>query len=378
MNRLFIIILLISALADAQNASALRMGDSLFALGDYSKAIKWYEDAQHSEEKIAKAYLAMGNQTKALTYYEHVMTQENVDPLSQYNYGKLLLSSNRYSQADSVFRRLSRQHPKNPEFQYQLGLVKEKQSDSTAYQSFVNAYALDVNHQNALYKIAKYAAERREFDLASDYIQKGLKADSNSTRWINLKAIVAFVTKDYHSAATAYEQLIQMKQSNVQLHENLGVSYRQTNRFEEAIEQYTILINEYNDKNPSWHFNLAKSYEALRYLDKAQRHYELSIILQDIPLDDAFIALSEVFKKQLDYKNQFTTLQKAVGENPENQLALYLYATAADNYFEDDAAAIPYYEKYLQKFGDEGKYAEFAKQRIKDINTDIHFSNTKN
>ncbi len=360
-------------LADAQNASAIRVGDSLYALGDYSKAIKSYEKAEHQEEKIAQAYDALGNNTKALEYYEKALSAQEAKLLTQYNYGKLLLKATQYKKADSLFQVLTKANPKNPEFVYQLGIVKEIRNDSTAYPTFFFAHLLDKNHQNALYKIAKYAAEERDFDKAKKLIEQGLKTDPNSTRFLQLKAIVAFVEKDYHHAANAYEKLVALNQSNIPQHENLAESYTKTNRFEHAIAQYTILINEYDDKNPSWHFSIAKNFEALRYLDKAQYHFEIAILLQDIPLDASYFALASVFKKQKDYKNQLEALQKAVKENPENQEALYFLATAADDYFEDDTSVIPYYETYLKKFGENGKYAEFAKQRIKDLKTAIHF-----
>lgn len=374
MNRFSAVILsvLITTLADAQNASAI--GDSLYAIGDYSQAIKSYKKAENSEEKIARAYDAIGNTTLALEYYEKAILAKNTNLLTQYNYGKLLLKAARYEKAASVFQELTKVRPKNPEFFYQLGLIKEKQNDSTAYPTFFYAHLLDKNHQNALYKIAKYTAERREFDSAKKLIASGLQADPNSTRFLQLKAVVAYVEKDYHLAAETYETLMEFGQSNIQLHENLAVSYNQTYRYEEAIAQYTILINEYDDKNPGWHFNIAKNFEALRYLDKAQHHFEVAIVLLDIPLDASYFALASVYKKQKDYKNQLEALQKAVKENPENQAALYFLATAVDNYFEDEASVIPYYEAYLKKFGAQGKFAEYANQRIKDLKADIHFN----
>jgi tetratricopeptide (TPR) repeat protein len=186
--------------------------------------------------------------------------------------------------------------------------------------------------------------------------------------------VVAFVNKEYHAAATTYEELLALNQSNIQIHENLAESYQKTNQFEEAIDQYTILINTYDDKIPKWHYNIAKSFEALRYLDKAQHHFEVAILLQDIPLDDSYVALSAVFFKQRDFKKQMEVLQKAVQENPENQRAKYFLATAADNYFKDDASVLPYYEAYLKTFGEQSQFAEFAKARIQDLKTDLHMN----
>ena len=375
MNKSLILtcLLICTTVADAQNASALRVGDSLFALGNYNKAITFYKQVENSEAKIARAYQMNGNSTKALYYYQKAI-QKETGLLTRYQYGKLLLSSGKLQKADSLFKALIQESPKNPEFVYQLGLAKEKQNDSTAIITYMNALNIDNEHQDALYKVAKLMAEKRNFNGAIDRISQGLEADPLSTRFLNLKAIVYFVNKEYHTAAATYEKLLELNQSNEQLHENLAESYRQTNRFEEAIDQYTILINTYDDKVPKWHYNIAKCFEALRYLDKAKYHYEIAILLQDLPVDDSYIALASVFFKQKDFKNQFEALTKAVRENPENQRAKYLLATAADNYFEDDSAVIAYYEAYLKTFGEQGQFAEYAKARIKDLKTDLHMN----
>ncbi|HBR54018.1 MAG TPA: hypothetical protein DEA82_07445, partial [Flavobacteriaceae bacterium] len=135
-----------------------------------------------------------------------------------------MLKATQYQKADSLFQLLTKASPKNPEFVYQLGLVKEKRNDSTAFPMFLYAYVLDKNHQNALYKFAKYSAEGRNFNKAKKLIEDGLEADPNSTRFLQLKAVVAYVQKEYHLAASTYETLLERKQSNIQLHENLAVS----------------------------------------------------------------------------------------------------------------------------------------------------------
>ena len=383
MNRFFavIILLVIITKADAQNTSALVVessrnmvvGDSLYALGNYNKAIAFYKQAENSEEKIARAYHANGNTTKALQYYKKAIKGE-ASLITRYQYGKLLLTSGQLQSADSLFHTLRQESPENPEFVYQLAVIKEKQGDSTAIITYMNALDLDSEHQNALYKVAKLMAEKRNFNGAIERISQGLETDPLSTRFLNLIAIVYFVNKEYHTAAATYEKLLELNQSNVQLHENLAESYRQTNRFEEAIDQYTILINTYDDKIPKWHYNIAKSFEALRYLDKAQHHFEVALLLQDLPLDDSYIALASIFFKQKNFKKQLETLKKAVQENPENQRAKYFLATAADNYFEDDASVIPYYEAYLHTFGEQAQFAELAKARIKDLKTELHMN----
>ncbi|MDX1463032.1 MAG: hypothetical protein R3359_08245 [Marinirhabdus sp.] len=378
MNRYFriLLLLLIATKADAQNTSALAVGDSLYALGNYSQAIEHYKKTDRAEEKIASAYAALGNDAMAAKFFEMAMARAEVSELTTYQYGKVLLKTANYQKADSLFTHLT-ENSKNPEFYYQLGLAKEKANDSMYVVPFRQAVNLDSNHLNARYKLAKYLAEKRAFDEAMEHVEVGLQSNPKSIRFLNLKAIIAYVNKSYHEAIASYKALEALQQSNIPLHENLAESYRYTYQYQKAIEQYTILINEYDDKVPSWHFGIANCFEMLQYLDKAQHHFEVAILLQDLPLDESYVALAKVFRKQKNYLKQFETLQIAVRENPENQEAVYLLATAADNYFENDQEVIPFYEKYLELFGEQRRYSELAKARIKDLKTEIHMNKEK-
>jgi len=67
-KRLFVLILFIQLNAEAQS-SALALADSLYANGNYSKAIDAYKKHSNQDEvysKIAKSYIAIGNFGKAI------------------------------------------------------------------------------------------------------------------------------------------------------------------------------------------------------------------------------------------------------------------------------------------------------------------------
>jgi len=378
MNKLLVfIVLLFFFKAEAQNASALRLADSLYALGNYSRAISYYKQLSKSEQqlfKLAKSYEALGNHPKAFYYYQKVISTYPKATLASYNYGKLLFNTSKYRKADSLFKNLSEGHPLHPNFIYYSGLVKEKLNDSSAIFFFRKTYKLDKSHHNALYKIAKHHTEKREFEVAERYISEGLLVDPNSILFLNLKALKYFYSKEYHGALLAYKKLLEFNQSNTQLHENVAISFVHTNQFDKAIEQYTILINRYEDKNSKWHYQIGRAYMALRYYEKAQRHFEIAIALKDISSESEYFALSQLFGKQENYKAQMKALNKAIVENPKNQHTHYFLAVAADNYFKDKKTVIVYYEKYLKMFGEKGRYSEFARQRIKDLKTAFHFN----
>jgi tetratricopeptide (TPR) repeat protein len=294
--------------------------------------------------------------------------------LTAYNYGKLLLNSGDLIKADSIFTKLSKTNPNNPNFYYYRGLIREELKDTTAFNYFLQTYTLDNNHQNALYKIAKFNLENREFTKATPYIEKGLKADVNSVRFITLNALKNYHTKEYHNAIAAYLKLIELKQSNTQLHENLAISYHKTNQFEKAIDQFTILINTYDDTNPTYHYNLGKVYMSLKEYENAKRHIEISIVLQDIPLDEEYISLSYIYDREKNYKEEMEVLEKALKENPTNEIAKYRLAIAADNYFKDKETVLRYYNAYLDMYRETGKMREIVKQRVSDLKKELHFT----
>jgi len=377
MNKFLILFfILFVCKAEAQEPSALAVGDSLYALGEYQDAINNYQRAGESfsvQLKLAKSYESAGNKTKALQFYKEALQQNPEATIATFNYGKLLQSAGLLQQADSLFTVLTKQYPNNANFYYELANVKEETSDSLAMISYERAYGLDSSHLNTNYKLARYAVTKRNFNSAKKYIDYGLQVDPNSTRFLTLRALSHFYQKEYHEAVAAYEKLLERSQGNEQLHEKLAISYTNTNQFEKAIEQYAVLINKYNDKVPSYHTNLAKAYMALKEYVKAIRHTEIAIVLQDISLEGEYLQLSTIYKRQGNDKKVFEMMGKAVAENPNDEMLSYFQVLAADNYFEDTKTEITYYERFLKKFGMDGRYGALAQQRLKDLKEELFF-----
>ncbi len=371
MDKLIFIVLTIVACTTVQ--AQLHKGDSLYAIGNYNQAIKEYSLVNNAEVKIAKCYDALGNTTKAINYYKQGIENGDQSLLTQFNYGKLLLKADRYKIADSLFEKLSREQPKNPEFLYQSGLAKEALNDSLAILKFRYATMIDENHLNAQYKVARHFTSKRKFVVAAEHIAIGLKADPQSIRFINLNALVYFYSKNYHGAVNQYEQLLDLNQSNEQLHNNLAISYARTNQFLKAIDQYKFLIEKYNDENPTYHFNLGKMYQAEKEHELAIKSISRAIALQDVPLDMQYLTLATIYKRQGDYKKTFLMIEKAVSESPNDEGLRYQYAIAADNYYKDKKSTIKLYEAYLERYGNTAIYSDLVQQRIKDIKTANHF-----
>ena len=373
---IILLFLILFSKAEAQSVSALaisKKADSLFEIGEYNKAIPYFLESNRFRE-VAKSYEAIGNNSEAQRYFEKALSEKTDDPKTEFEYAKLLVRLSNYKQADSILQKLQSHFPKNSNFVYDRGLIKEAQNDSTAIVLFLQVHKMDENNINAKYKIARNYIENRKFTDAKPFIENGLTLDKNSSRFLTLRALKEFHTQEFHEAIATYNLLISKGDSYVSLHENLANAYSQTFQVEKALEQYNILFQKYDDKNPKWHHEVALIYRTNREHEKAERHFNIAIALLETPLSNEYFELSQLYSWQGDYKKQIAVLRKALINNPNNELALYYMAVAADNYFKDKKTVLGYYENYLKQFGETGRMRNLAKQRTSDLKNEIHFS----
>ena len=122
------IFLVLASRAEAQEVSALAIGDSLYAVGNYSKAIDSYEEIKAKNErvylKLARAHQAKGTLDDALTNYKLAATSTD-EVIAMNEYGKLLITKRQFKEADSVFSALISVYDTNPDFYYQRGRANE-------------------------------------------------------------------------------------------------------------------------------------------------------------------------------------------------------------------------------------------------------------
>ncbi|MGM1057117.1 MAG: tetratricopeptide repeat protein [Bacteroidota bacterium] len=373
---ILILIGLVFSKAEAQT-SALAVADSLYAVGDYSQAIKTLERTEPKTEqvylKLARAFRAQGNLKEAGANYEIVLKKNPERILTQIDHAKLLMKTGEWNKADSIFSRLAMDYPKNAGFQYQLGLIKEQQQDNTVIAYFKNTIQLEPKHQDALFKLAKNELQGRKYGMAINYSLIGLRANPAN---VSLRSILAqsyYSQKFYEKAIREFEKILELGQGNEFVHSRLGFSYYQLSDFLNAIDQYKRALN-FEDKNSDTHYNLGKLYAITGDLEKSEIHLLMAVLIKKQPVDAEFLSLGLTYKLQKDYKKALEYFNNSLEENSNNERALYERAIAADNYFEDLQTRINYYIAYLNKYEAKGNedLIYLAKTRLKDIRKDLH------
>ena len=376
---LFSFIILITATKAGAQTSALATADSLYAVGNYSEAIEQLEnidpksEAMHS--RLAKAWEARGIYPKALDNYRIVLEKDPERVLTAVAYGKLLSKTGKIEEADSIFQSLAKKYPKNAAFHYQLGLIKEKQKDSTAMAYFFRAIAFDITHQQALYKVSKYSLAHKKYVQAESFSKKGLKFNPTNASLLSILAQSYFRQEYYEGAIKEFEKLVELNIGSEFVHTKLGYAYYNQKQFEKAIEHYSRAL-EYEDQNAGTHHILGKIYALTGDYKKSEQHLLFAIILKDQLIDAEYLSLALTYKMTKDYKKALEYFEKALKENPMNERALYERATAADAYYEDLETRRNYYQAYLNKFEEKGNkhLISLAKRRVQDIEEELHLS----
>jgi tetratricopeptide (TPR) repeat protein len=143
-----------------------RLGNNYTAVAKWEEAVKNYEKAIELKADYFGAYIGLSNvyeQTQkidqAIIVYEKIIGQNQTDPETLYNYGRLLYNRNNQGDrdlAEKVWNKVISLQPNFSNALYSLGLLYETRGDkTTALQYYYKVKDLNPNNKNIAEKIKK-------------------------------------------------------------------------------------------------------------------------------------------------------------------------------------------------------------------------------
>ncbi|GGH35817.1 hypothetical protein IA57_07075 [Mangrovimonas yunxiaonensis] len=348
---IFACILLCYVKTEAQT-SVLTKADSLYALGNYNKAITLYKTQPPNAKtgsKIAAAYEALGHYDKALAYYKTSVQADSSKLLTRYKYAKLLAKTKKQTLAESEFKALISTDSLNPNYQYQLGLVYQQENDSLAMVAFKKAFKLDTTHQKAIFKIAKYHLVQRQPDSVAHYTNIGLSSYENNVELISLNAQNDYYKGDNHSAISGFEKLLELNEKTLFIYEKLGTCYANTYNYAKAIAYFEEALSIAPEK-PGNVFNLGMVYAHLKQFKKAETYIKKAIALQDVPLGNEYLQLGLLYNRQKKYNKGIAAFETAIQEAPENERAIFFLLNTKAEVLTHIDDKIKLHESFLKKY----------------------------
>ncbi|MBU2927813.1 tetratricopeptide repeat protein [Winogradskyella psychrotolerans] len=350
----------------AQNSK--EEADHLYNTGNFTKAIATYKSLDHLDPvyyEIAKSYMAIGNYGEAIVNYEKAITANPEDLLLQYEYAKLLSRTKKYDKANQLFSNLIASDSLNPNYYYELGIVLEKQKDTTALQEFINTYTLDDTHQKAIFKIAKHHLIKRNFVEAHGYIDRGLESYENNVELISLKAQTYYHQEYYTHAVSWFNKLLDLGEKSEFIHEKLSLSYAQNSDYEDAIYHRKQALK-YSPNDANAIFVIGSYYQSLENFEEAEKHISLALVLKDLPLSDEYQQLGTIFNRQKKYDQAIKAFQKSLKEDPTNMMSEFFLLRTKDEYYADVDSKIKLYEQYIEK-NKKSPFLSYAQGRLKEL-----------
>ncbi|MFV0540961.1 MAG: tetratricopeptide repeat protein [Aestuariibaculum sp.] len=333
MNRICIVFIVLILFKTEAQPSVLLVADSLFAHGNYSKAITLYKaDSLNlgTSKKIAQAFEYIGNYDEALRFYKKSSKENPDDLLVQYRYAKLLYNTKKYRLAKTELEALIAKDTLNPNYPYQLGLIKESIKDSSAIYDFKKTFRLDATHQKAIYRLGKYHLQKKQHDSVLYYADIGLLSYKNNTGLMSLKGQSYYMVRDFDLAIIWFEKLLDLGESSLFVYEMLGQSYSEYLNYPKAIYYYKEAIRIKPEKAVNL-LRLATIYTKAKNYTEAVSCIQKAIAEQEYMLDKEYAQLGAVLKLQKKYKEAIEAFQNAVKENTENHLAHFYLLEAKMN-----------------------------------------------
>ncbi|MFD0863853.1 tetratricopeptide repeat protein [Sungkyunkwania multivorans] len=375
-KRIFLLFTILCGQIEAQRSKTVD-GDRHYALGNYSRAISYYEQEQESPSvavKIGKGYNALGNYHKAIEAYEKALKKDSTMLLAKYELGKLYLKISKPEKARPLFEKLVQSDAKNPNFHYQLGLIAKQTQDSMALAYFKKAVQLDRRHLKSIYQVTRHYFVELDKDSLFHYADKGLKFDPNNVDLINIKMLYHFTRGFYGEAKEGIEKLMSLGQHSEGLLEKLGDCNFELRQFEKALEAYQQLF-ELGEATAEIHFKLGRAYSRLNRHEEALKHYKEALKLKDPALTAEYNAIGETYMTMGDDKNAVKYLDKAMDESPKSLLLNYSIIRRIDGRMKDPKIKLHFFLKFKKRFPKaRPNILEYVNSRISHYKAEIHLA----
>tara|TARA_R110000868_G_scaffold9349_7_gene46791 strand:+ start:3190 stop:4332 length:1143 start_codon:yes stop_codon:yes gene_type:complete len=378
LKKLAFILFCIVTLKSGAQSSALAIADSLYRIGDYTKAINVYAkvNTPNANLQIARAYNVVRNYDKAMLQYEALVERDPKAQLARFELGKIYAKTRKSVKAQQLFEVLVSEYPNNPEYFYYLGSAyADLDSIPKSVQLFKSAIARDSTHLRSIYEVAKYYVSEQELDSVVKYADKGLNFYENDVAIINLKALALYNNDEFKAAIPLFEKMVALGETTkFYIFERLGNAYFKTEDLDNAIGNYKKSLF-LDSENARVLFSLGNTFWKQQKLDSATVYIQQSIDVQLVVLDQEYQALGRLASEQKDYKTALKYYKLAHEEDPSNNIYYYQICVIADQYYKDPKVKLKYYEQLLEKYSNQNNYfTNFTERRISELKEEIHFA----
>lgn len=310
-------------------------------------------------ENIANHYIEMGKIALARKAVKLGLAQHPTSSNLRLFKAELFIFENKFDQAEAILTELHELEPHNEEVFIQKANIYSKQDDhkkaidlleqavdltddqgdvysligmeylfledfKNAKFNFMKCLEVDDQDYSALYNVIYCFDFLEQHTEAIDYLNMFLNKNPYCEVAWHQVGKQYFDLKEYDKALSAFDFAIISDDRFVGAYLEKGKVLEKLGRYNEALENYQITL-ELEDPTSFALLRMGKCYDKLGYDDLAIKHFE-QCVHEDPLLDNGWIAITDFYKKRLNFQKALYYINKAVNIDADNVLYWKRYA----------------------------------------------------
>ncbi len=376
----------VSAAQDATSADSLQLkryyqrAQELIASYQFDKALEelstCYIKEPHNVDyllKIAYCHSQSGRYPDAKMFYNEALKVDSLNTNALSSLGGIYEREYNYPKAKQYFELLIGIDSTNSYYFKRNGFLAIRLKDGIgAVQNFLKAHQLNGGDIEVIHQLASIYLAMGELDYAEEMLTKGLSTDPRNIKLLQARARLHHKRKEHPLVIETIEQTMAQGDTSEYYQMMLGVAYLHTDSLERSIYHLKDIIRREEDTEHTHHY-LGLAYRTKGVLDTAIIHFEEAIEKGiSEKMGDYYRGLASIYDQKGALKTAINHYEEGLNYSADAE-SLFHLARACDQYYKDKKIAMRYFQQYLSS--NDGKYREYAEQRLTQLKEIVHFQN---
>jgi len=284
-------------------------------MGEFEKAAEVLEliDERTDEEvyTLGLIYESIGKKDDALKYYMLYYGKNKSSIQIGYKIGKLLITSKRFTEAESLYTSMISELGPKPDVFVMLGGLKVVQKDTAeGLRLFEKALELDSLNEDALRSAAQIYLTRNDYANAIVNYEKLYNENELGDVYGRTLAIIYFYNKQYDKAENLLSELLKDGIDDYELHFYLGLVFAGQKKNDLAMIEFEKTLSIRNTFGDAWKEMCYLALKDKLYDDALQiaMRYQKTVPDNNAPLK----LLGHVYMIRKEYLNAIDSFQKSL------------------------------------------------------------------
>jgi len=261
----------------------------------YKKILEYHPESLLVHRKLWNILEKQGRGMEAEEHIDFILSDNSTDAIALNQKGLILYESEKYGQAEDLFKKAIGSFPNDPDLHFNLGLTLQKTGHlDLAFKSFAKASEIKIDFAQAYGRMGQILYLKKDYISAIEMYDKAIDAHSGLGEIYSDMGNVFFAQHDFEKADKYYKKAIELDKNIYEALYNQCVIIEKNNMMSEAIDCYSKCLDEFDNHTEVLN-NLGSLMIGMKDYEKAEK-YLVEAIAVDNSFSDAHYNLALLYK----------------------------------------------------------------------------------